>query len=48
MAIENSVINYFRSMFVDSITVFDCHLSGVVQPGTKFGVKVCLVFTTYK
>ena len=29
MAIENSVSNDFRSMFVDSIDVFDCRLPGV-------------------
>ena len=30
MAIENSVSNDFLSMFVDSINVFDYHLSGVL------------------
>ena len=30
MAIENSVSNDFLSMFVDSINVFDCCLSGVM------------------
>ena len=29
MAIKNSVSNYFLSTFLDSINVFDCHLSGV-------------------
>ena len=29
MAIENSVSNDFLAMFVDSINVFDCSLSGV-------------------
>ena len=29
MAIEKSVSNYFWSMFVDNIDVFDCHLSGL-------------------
>ena len=29
MAIEKSVSNYFWSMFVDNIDVFDCHQSGV-------------------
>ena len=29
MAIENSVSNIYGSTFVDSINVFDCHLSGV-------------------
>ena len=29
MAIRNSVSNYFLSTLVDSINVFDCHLSGV-------------------
>ena len=31
MAIENSVFNDFLSMFLDSINVFDCRLSGVSQ-----------------
>ena len=26
---RNSVFDYFRSTFIDSINVFDCHLSGV-------------------
>ena len=29
MAIEKYVSNYFWSMFVDNIDVFDCHQSGV-------------------
>ena len=29
MAIENPVLNYFLSTFVDSINVFECCLSGV-------------------
>ena len=29
MAIKNSVSNDFLPTFVDSINVFDCHLSGV-------------------
>ena len=29
MAIKNTVSNDFLSMFVDSINVFDCRLSGV-------------------
>ena len=29
MAMKNSVSKDFCSMFVDSINVFDCHLSGV-------------------
>ena len=31
MAIENFVSNGFRSTIVDSIKVFDCRLSGVVE-----------------
>ena len=31
MAIKNSVSNYFLSMFVESINVFDCQLSGVYR-----------------
>ena len=29
MAIKNSVSNDFGSTFIDSINIFDCHLSGV-------------------
>ena len=30
MAIKNSVSNDFLSKFVDSMSVFDCRLSGVI------------------
>ena len=30
LAIEISVSNDFLSTFVDSVNVFDCHLSGVI------------------
>ena len=35
MAIKNSVSNNFLSTFVDSINVFNCHLSSVLFPSRK-------------
>ena len=39
--VENSVSNDFCSTFVDSISVFDFHLSGVLVQVCKFG-RQCL------
>ena len=36
MAIENSVSNEFLSMFVDSIYIFDCRLSGVIMSQSQY------------
>ena len=43
MAIENSVSNDFLSMFVDSINIFDCGLSGVIIREEKW-VKITISF----
>ena len=43
MAIEKSVSDYFWSMFVDNIDVFDCHQSGVnsLCRATNGNQKLC-------
>ena len=44
MAIENSVSNDFLSTFIDSINVFDCHLSSVVLTWCLCGRNMLLIF----
>ena len=44
MAIENSVSCDFLSTFVDSIKVFDCHISGVIHLHEPFGLDEYVPF----
>ena len=46
MAIENTVSSDFLSTFVDSINVFDCHLTGVVNTTVLFMRKYELLWVS--
>ena len=47
MTIENHVSIDFRSAFVDSINVFDCHLPGVIKKKCTAFVSVRAIILTY-
>ena len=47
MAIKNSVSNDVLSTFVDSINVFDCHLSGVHMGAVGSASLVNLVHVVF-